>query len=94
MPRPDGGLQNPRVTRAGSSAKTPSQIRLVRPKGQARLGLSLTLCTPQPPAYLFTHHRSFQPLAPVLPLLAHFADINTFMIEQIIKFTKDLPLFR
>lgn len=48
----------------------------------------------KPPAYLFIHHRSFQPLAPVLPLLSHFADINTFMIEQIIKFTKDLPLFR
>lgn len=24
----------------------------------------------------------------------HFADVNTFMVQQIIKFTKDLPLFR
>lgn len=48
----------------------------------------------KPPAYLFMHHRPFQPLAPVLPLLTHFADINTFMVQQIIKFTKDLPLFR
>ncbi|XP_063128655.1 nuclear receptor subfamily 1 group I member 3 isoform X3 [Rattus norvegicus] len=48
----------------------------------------------RPPAYLFSHHRPFQPLAPVLPLLTHFADINTFMVQQIIKFTKDLPLFR
>ncbi|TKC35173.1 hypothetical protein EI555_009169, partial [Monodon monoceros] len=29
---------------------------------------------------------------PVLPLLTHFADINTFMVEQIIRLTKDLPL--
>lgn len=48
----------------------------------------------RPPAYLFIHHRPFQPLAPVLPMLTHFADINTFMVQQIIKFTKDLPLFR
>nr|XP_004671205.1 nuclear receptor subfamily 1 group I member 3 isoform X1 [Jaculus jaculus] len=48
----------------------------------------------RPPAYLFTHHRPFPPLVPVLPLLAHFADINTFMVQQIIKFTKELPLFR
>nr|1XLS_E Chain E, Orphan nuclear receptor NR1I3 [Mus musculus]1XLS_F Chain F, Orphan nuclear receptor NR1I3 [Mus musculus]1XLS_G Chain G, Orphan nuclear receptor NR1I3 [Mus musculus]1XLS_H Chain H, Orphan nuclear receptor NR1I3 [Mus musculus] len=48
----------------------------------------------RPPAYLFMHHRPFQPRGPVLPLLTHFADINTFMVQQIIKFTKDLPLFR
>ncbi|XP_034376181.1 nuclear receptor subfamily 1 group I member 3 isoform X1 [Arvicanthis niloticus] len=48
----------------------------------------------KPPAYLFIHHRPFQPLAPVLPMLTHFADINTFMVQQIIKFTKELPLFR
>lgn len=29
-----------------------------------------------------------------MPLLVHFADINTFMVQQVIKFTKDLPLFR
>ncbi|ELV13290.1 Nuclear receptor subfamily 1 group I member 3 [Tupaia chinensis] len=28
------------------------------------------------------------------PLLMHIADINTFMVQQIVKFTKDLPLFR
>ncbi|OBS82766.1 hypothetical protein A6R68_23253 [Neotoma lepida] len=50
--------------------------------------------TLQPPAYLFFHHRPFRPLVPVTPLLTHFADINTFMVQQIIKFTKDLPLFR
>ncbi|XP_012886099.1 PREDICTED: nuclear receptor subfamily 1 group I member 3 [Dipodomys ordii] len=49
----------------------------------------------RPPAYLFIDHRQpLTSLAPVLPLLAHFADINTFMVQQIIKFTKDLPLFR
>lgn len=48
----------------------------------------------KPPAYLFIHHRSFPPLTPPLPLLTHFADINTFMVQQIIKFTKELPLFR
>lgn len=48
----------------------------------------------RPPAYLFIHHRSYPPLAPMLSLLTHFADINTFMVQQIIKFTKDLPLFR
>ncbi|XP_037067165.1 nuclear receptor subfamily 1 group I member 3 isoform X1 [Peromyscus leucopus] len=48
----------------------------------------------RPPAYLFVHHRPFPPLVPVRPLLTHFADINTFMVQQIIKFTKDLPLFR
>ncbi|KAB0393467.1 hypothetical protein E2I00_002931, partial [Balaenoptera physalus] len=29
---------------------------------------------------------------PVLPLLTHFADINAFMVQQIIRLTKDLPL--
>ncbi|KAM4861419.1 nuclear receptor subfamily 1 group I member 3 isoform 2-T2 [Thomomys bottae] len=48
----------------------------------------------RPPAYLFTHQQPLTAFAPVLPLLVHFADINTFMIQQIIKFTKDLPLFR
>lgn len=48
----------------------------------------------RPPAYLFIHHQPLPPLVPALPLLAHFADINTFMVQQIIKFTKDLPLFR
>ncbi|XP_051003789.1 nuclear receptor subfamily 1 group I member 3 isoform X3 [Acomys russatus] len=48
----------------------------------------------KPPAYLFIHHRAFPPLVPALPLLTHFADINTFMVQQIIKFTKELPLFR
>ena len=24
----------------------------------------------------------------------HFAEVNTFMVQQVIKFTKDLPLFR
>uniref|UniRef100_A0A2K5FAM8 Nuclear receptor subfamily 1 group I member 3 n=1 Tax=Aotus nancymaae TaxID=37293 RepID=A0A2K5FAM8_AOTNA len=48
----------------------------------------------RPPAHLFIHHQPLPTLAPVLPLLAHFADINTFMVQQVIKFTKDLPLFR
>ncbi|XP_069336412.1 nuclear receptor subfamily 1 group I member 3 isoform X7 [Eulemur rufifrons] len=48
----------------------------------------------RPPAYLFIHHQPSPALAPLLPLLMHFADINTFMVQQIIKFTKDLPLFR
>ncbi|KAI5940668.1 nuclear receptor subfamily 1 group I member 3 isoform X1 [Manis javanica] len=48
----------------------------------------------RPPAHLFIHHQPLATLAPGLPLLMHFADINTFMVQQIIKFTKDLPLFR
>ncbi|XP_057584720.1 nuclear receptor subfamily 1 group I member 3 isoform X1 [Hippopotamus amphibius kiboko] len=48
----------------------------------------------RPPAHLFTHHQCLPTLVPALPLLMHFADINTFMVQQIIKFTKDLPLFR
>ncbi|CAH6789464.1 Nr1i3 [Phodopus roborovskii] len=48
----------------------------------------------RPPAYLFIHHRPSYLLVPSLPLLAHFADINTFMVQQIIKFTKEVPLFR
>uniref|UniRef100_A0A8C6E6B3 Nuclear receptor subfamily 1 group I member 3 n=1 Tax=Moschus moschiferus TaxID=68415 RepID=A0A8C6E6B3_MOSMO len=48
----------------------------------------------RPPAHLFIHHQRLPTLVPVLPLLTHFADINTFMVQQIIKFTKDLPLFR
>uniref|UniRef100_A0A8D1FAM7 Nuclear receptor subfamily 1 group I member 3 n=2 Tax=Sus scrofa TaxID=9823 RepID=A0A8D1FAM7_PIG len=48
----------------------------------------------RPPAHLFIHHQHLPPLVPELSLLMHFADINTFMIQQIIKFTKDLPLFR
>ncbi|XP_006895614.1 PREDICTED: nuclear receptor subfamily 1 group I member 3 [Elephantulus edwardii] len=47
-----------------------------------------------PPAHLFIHHQPSSSLAPSLPLLKHFADISTFMIQQIIKFTKDLPPFR
>lgn len=30
----------------------------------------------------------------MLPLLMHYADVNTFMVQQVIKFTKDLPFFR
>ncbi|XP_058516521.1 nuclear receptor subfamily 1 group I member 3 [Ochotona princeps] len=48
----------------------------------------------KPPAYLFIHHQPSPALVPVLPLLTHIADINTYMVQQIIKFTKDLPLFR
>ncbi|XP_007945932.1 nuclear receptor subfamily 1 group I member 3 [Orycteropus afer afer] len=49
----------------------------------------------RPPAHLFIHHHQPWPtLAPVLPLLKHFADISTFMVQQVIKFTKDLPFFR
>ncbi|XP_019061427.1 nuclear receptor subfamily 1 group I member 3 isoform X6 [Fukomys damarensis] len=48
----------------------------------------------KPPARLFSHHRPFSALDPVLPLLTHFADIDTFMIQQIIKFAKALPFFR
>lgn len=48
----------------------------------------------KPPAYLFIHHQSLPTLVPVLPLLTHIADINTYMVQQIVKFTKDLPLFR
>ncbi|XP_040859159.1 nuclear receptor subfamily 1 group I member 3 isoform X5 [Ochotona curzoniae] len=48
----------------------------------------------KPPAYLFIHHQPSPTLVPALPLLTHFADINTYMVQQIIKFTKDLPLFR
>uniref|UniRef100_A0A2K6FXR2 Nuclear receptor subfamily 1 group I member 3 n=1 Tax=Propithecus coquereli TaxID=379532 RepID=A0A2K6FXR2_PROCO len=48
----------------------------------------------RPPAYLFLHHQPSPTPAPVLPLLVHFADIHTYMAQQIIKFSKDLPLFR
>ncbi|XP_075845199.1 nuclear receptor subfamily 1 group I member 3 isoform X3 [Microtus pennsylvanicus] len=48
----------------------------------------------RPPAHLFVHHRPFPTLVPVMPLLTHFADSNTFMVQQIIKFTKELPHFR
>ncbi|XP_068926619.1 nuclear receptor subfamily 1 group I member 3 [Petaurus breviceps papuanus] len=48
----------------------------------------------RPPAHLFIHNQTAPSLPPVLPLLIHLADISTFMVQQVIKFTKDLPLFR
>ncbi|XP_044527913.1 nuclear receptor subfamily 1 group I member 3 isoform X2 [Gracilinanus agilis] len=48
----------------------------------------------RPPAHLFIQHQPVPFLPPVLPLLIHLADISTFMVEQVIKFTKDLPHFR
>ncbi|XP_039102376.1 nuclear receptor subfamily 1 group I member 3 isoform X2 [Hyaena hyaena] len=48
----------------------------------------------RPPAHLFVHHQHLPISIPVPPLLMHFAEINTFMVQQVIKFTKDLPLFR
>ncbi|KAB1260531.1 Nuclear receptor subfamily 1 group I member 3 [Camelus dromedarius] len=48
----------------------------------------------RPPAHLFIHHQRLPTLVPALALLTHFADISTFMVQQIIKFTKDLPVFR
>uniref|UniRef100_A0ABI7XWW1 Nuclear receptor subfamily 1 group I member 3 n=1 Tax=Felis catus TaxID=9685 RepID=A0ABI7XWW1_FELCA len=48
----------------------------------------------RPPAHLFVRHQHLPVSVPVPPLLTHFAEINTFMVQQIIKFTKDLPLFR
>uniref|UniRef100_A0A8C0P6B7 Nuclear receptor subfamily 1 group I member 3 n=1 Tax=Canis lupus familiaris TaxID=9615 RepID=A0A8C0P6B7_CANLF len=48
----------------------------------------------RPPAHLFTHYQRLPIPVPVMPLLVHLADINTFMVQQVIKFTKDLPLFR
>nr|XP_020827693.1 nuclear receptor subfamily 1 group I member 3 isoform X2 [Phascolarctos cinereus] len=48
----------------------------------------------RPPAHLFTRHQPTPPLPPALPLLIHLADISTFMVQQVIKFTKDLPHFR
>lgn len=49
---------------------------------------------PQPPEHLFTHQLRSPSLVRVQPLLRHFADINTFMVQQVVKFTKDLPIFR
>ncbi|XP_019488662.1 PREDICTED: nuclear receptor subfamily 1 group I member 3 isoform X4 [Hipposideros armiger] len=48
----------------------------------------------RPPEHLFTHQLRSPSLVPVQPLLRHFADINTFMVQQVVKFTKDLPIFR
>ncbi|XP_027946823.1 nuclear receptor subfamily 1 group I member 3 isoform X4 [Eumetopias jubatus] len=48
----------------------------------------------RPPAHLFIHHQRLPIPVPALPLLKHFAEVNTFMVQQVIKFTKDLPLFR
>ncbi|XP_036622335.1 nuclear receptor subfamily 1 group I member 3 isoform X2 [Trichosurus vulpecula] len=48
----------------------------------------------RPPAHLFFHNQPAPPQPPVLPLLIHLADISTFMVQQVIKFTKDLPHFR
>uniref|UniRef100_A0A8C2VZ57 Nuclear receptor subfamily 1 group I member 3 n=2 Tax=Chinchilla lanigera TaxID=34839 RepID=A0A8C2VZ57_CHILA len=48
----------------------------------------------RPPAHLFIQHQRSLAVTPVLPMLTHFADVNTFMMQQIIKFTKELPLFR
>ncbi|XP_023555556.1 nuclear receptor subfamily 1 group I member 3 isoform X2 [Octodon degus] len=48
----------------------------------------------RPPAYLFIQHQRSPSMAPGQSLLLHFADVNTFMMEQVIKFTKELPLFR
>uniref|UniRef100_A0A7N4P3Z4 Nuclear receptor subfamily 1 group I member 3 n=1 Tax=Sarcophilus harrisii TaxID=9305 RepID=A0A7N4P3Z4_SARHA len=48
----------------------------------------------RPPAHLFIHNQPAPSLPPVLPLLIHLADISTFMVQQVIKFTKDLPHFR
>ncbi|XP_032253152.1 nuclear receptor subfamily 1 group I member 3 isoform X2 [Phoca vitulina] len=48
----------------------------------------------RPPAHLFIHHQRLPIPVPPLPLLEHFAEVNTFMVQQVIKFTKDLPLFR
>lgn len=82
-------------TWAGFSAKNPSKRSPARPAGEPQgRGLWLTFRSPQPPAYLFIHHQSLPTLVPVLPLLTHIADINTYMVQQIVKFTKDLPLFR
>uniref|UniRef100_A0A8C7A8A3 Nuclear receptor subfamily 1 group I member 3 n=1 Tax=Neovison vison TaxID=452646 RepID=A0A8C7A8A3_NEOVI len=47
-----------------------------------------------PPAHLFIHHQRLPIPVPELPLLTHFAEVNTFMVQQVIKFTKDVPLFR
>lgn len=61
------------------------------------MGLSLGphwALAPQPPQHLFTRQPRLPGLVPVLPLLTHFADINTFMVQQVVKFTKDLPIFR
>ncbi|XP_029791614.1 nuclear receptor subfamily 1 group I member 3 isoform X5 [Suricata suricatta] len=48
----------------------------------------------RPPAHLFVHRQHLPISVPVPLLLMHFAEINTFMVKQVIKFTKDLPLFR
>ncbi|XP_074044257.1 nuclear receptor subfamily 1 group I member 3 isoform X2 [Macrotis lagotis] len=48
----------------------------------------------RPPDHLFIHNQPAPALPPVLPLLIHLADISTFMVQQVIKFTKDLPHFR
>ncbi|EPY89007.1 nuclear receptor subfamily 1, group I, member 3-like protein [Camelus ferus] len=47
-----------------------------------------------PMFHQFVQFRRLPTLVPALALLTHFADINTFMVQQIIKFTKDLPVFR
>lgn len=72
----------------GSSARDPSEAG--EPKGEPwHRGLTL-----QPPAQLFAHHQRAPARVPVLPLLTHFADISTFMVQQVIGFTRGLPLCR
>ncbi|XP_058165985.1 nuclear receptor subfamily 1 group I member 3 [Dasypus novemcinctus] len=68
--------------------------RQLRKEQEELIQMFLRAHTLHPPAHLFIHHQPLPTLAPVLPLVTHFADINTFMVKQVIKFTKDLPLFR
>lgn len=54
----------------------------------------LTGLWPHSPHSTFTRQPRLPGLVPVLPLLTHFADINTFMVQQVVKFTKDRPVYR
>uniref|UniRef100_M3YSH0 Nuclear receptor subfamily 1 group I member 3 n=1 Tax=Mustela putorius furo TaxID=9669 RepID=M3YSH0_MUSPF len=86
-----GGSSVPRPKTEDEASPEPQRPQAPRPRSPSKTGLERPL---GPPAHLFIHHQRLPVPVPELPLLTHFAEVNTFMVQQVIKFTKDVPLFR
>ncbi|NXF00318.1 VDR protein, partial [Menura novaehollandiae] len=59
---------------------------------------AVPLVVPSPPGAAVPAGLSLSPCEDVLPdvfsMLPHFADLSTFMIQQVINFAKEIPVFR
>ncbi|NXH38354.1 NR1I3 protein, partial [Dicaeum eximium] len=98
------GQQGQQGQRAGLTAEQQELIALLTAAHQRTFDSSFSqfkhcwppvrLFVPSPPGAGVAAGVSLSPCEDVLSLLLQFAELSTFMIQQVIKFAKEIPVFR